>query len=75
MKTPKDLASRMDGQKANPVIRETMRISRTEVQRRLKLVFREYPTASYLTEIEAMRELADGTVQLTVKRKSRPISG
>jgi hypothetical protein len=73
MKTPRDLVNRIAGQKANYVIRETMRLPRNEVRRRLQLLFREYPADSYLTEIEALRELADGTLKLTIKRSSRPI--
>jgi predicted transcriptional regulator with HTH domain len=51
-----------------------MDLPRTEVRRRVRQLFRQYPRASYLTEIDVLRELSDSTVQLLVKRRSKPIS-
>jgi hypothetical protein len=72
MKTPRDLADTLSRKKTG-IIRETLRIPQAAARRRAKQLFEEFPSATYLTEIEAWRTSPGGTVELTVKRLEAPI--
>ena len=74
MKTPRDLADAMKDGKAGELIRETVRLPSAEARKRAKQLFEEFPSASYLTEIEAWRESrGGGQVEFTFKRLESPI--
>jgi hypothetical protein len=68
MKTPRDLADGIKSRKVDDVLRATFLLSRSEARRRAKQLFEEFPSAAYMTEIEAWRELPGGVVELTIKR-------
>jgi hypothetical protein len=50
-----------------------LRIPQAAARRRAKQLFEEFPSATYLTEIEAWRTSPGSTVELTVKRLEAPI--
>jgi hypothetical protein len=74
MKTPHDLADAMNGRRTGDLIRETLRLPRAEARKRAKRLFEEFPSASYLTEIESWQEpRGSGDVEFTFKRLENPI--
>jgi hypothetical protein len=48
--------------------RETFTLSREEARETAKTWFERFPKAAYMTEIESWRELADGTIEFTIRR-------
>ena len=70
MKTPHRPADSVKSGKLDGVLRETYRLPRPEARRRIKRVFKNYPTGTYLTEIESWDELPGGFVELTIKRRA-----
>ncbi len=48
--------------------RETFRLPREEARATAKTWFERFPKAAYMTEIESWRELADGTIEFTMRR-------
>jgi len=74
MKTPHDLADAIKGQNTGQLIRQTLRLPRAEARKRAKQLFEEFPSASYLTEIESWQEpRGSGQVEFTFKRLENPI--
>lgn len=73
MKTPRDLANEMKSRKTGKVIRETWIVPHAEARKRAKQVFEEFPSSTYLTEIDSWRICRGGSVELTVKRLDTPI--
>jgi hypothetical protein len=74
MKTPHDLADAIKGRNAGQLIRQTLRLPRSEARKRAKQLFEEFPSASYLTEIESWQEPGgSGQVEFTFKRLENPI--
>ena len=68
-KTPRDLANKMKFREtAAGFCRETFRVPRSEARRRAKQLFRQFPSATYMTEIETWRELPDDVIEFTMKR-------
>ena len=64
----------MKSRGAGDLIRETLRLSRAEARKRAKQLFEEFPSASYLTEIESWQEpRGTGQVEFTFKRLEHPI--
>jgi len=70
MKTPRDLADSIKSDGLNGFMREKIRLPRSETRRRIQGVFKDFPSASYLTEIENIQELPGGFVELTIKRRA-----
>jgi hypothetical protein len=76
MKKPRDVADAIRSrQEENDIVRETIRIPRLQARKRAKQVFRQFPTATYLTEIETWKILRNSDVELTVKRLRYPMEG
>ena len=74
MKTPRDLADAMKDRNGGDLIRQTLRLPRAEARKRAKQLFEEFPSASYLTEIESWLEpRGSGQVEFTFKRRENPI--
>ena len=74
MKTPRDLADAIRGRNTGQLIRQTMRLPRAEARKRAKQLFEEFPSASYLTEIESWQEpRGGGQVEFTFKRLENSI--
>ncbi len=48
--------------------RETFTLPRDEARETAKTWFDRFPKAAYMTEIESWRELADGTIEFTIRR-------
>lgn len=69
MKTPHQLADSMKSRRAGGILRETLCLPRREARRRIQRLFQDFPSATYLTEIENCRELPGGFVELTIKRR------
>jgi hypothetical protein len=75
-KTPSDLARRLGeraGRRAQAGAgggwrRETYTLPRAEARDKARERFAKYPKAAYMTEIEFWRELADGTIEFTIRR-------
>jgi hypothetical protein len=68
MNTPRDLADGIKSRKVDDVLRATFLLSRSEARRRAKQLFRQFPSATYMTEIETWRELPDDVIEFTMKR-------
>jgi hypothetical protein len=74
MKTPRDLADTIKGRNSGQLIRQTLRLPRAEARKRAKQLFDEFPSATYLTEIESWQEArGSGQVEFTFKRLENPI--
>jgi hypothetical protein len=67
-KTPRDLATEMKLREPDGFCHETFRVPRSEARRRAKQLFRQFPSATYMTEIETWRELPDDVIEFTMKR-------
>ena len=73
MKSPRDLAEGMKIRKSEDAFfRETVRLPRSEARRRAKQLFSEFPSATYMTEIETWRE-SEGIVEFQMKRLNDPL--
>ncbi len=48
--------------------RETFALTREAAREKAREVFRRYPKAAYMTEIEHWRELPDGRIEFTMRR-------
>jgi hypothetical protein len=73
MKSPRDLAEGMKIRKSDDgFFRETFRLPRSEARRRAKRLFSEFPSATYMTEIETWRE-SEGIVECQIKRLNDPL--
>ena len=48
--------------------RETFTLPRDEARATARTWFERFPKAAYMTEIESWRELADGTIEFTMRR-------
>ena len=48
--------------------RETFALPRDEARALARSWFERFPKAAYMTEIESWRELADGTIEFTMRR-------
>jgi hypothetical protein len=70
MKTPHQLADSIKRSWINGVVRETFRLPRSETRRRIQGLFKDFPSATHLTEIESIDELPGGFVELTIKRRA-----
>ncbi len=70
MKTPHQLAGSMKSSRLGGVLRETFCLPRPEARRRIQRLFQDFPSGTYLTEIENCRELPGGFVEFTIKRRA-----
>jgi len=59
----RDLAARPAGFR-----RDTFALPRAAAREKAREMFRRFPKAAYLTEIEAWRELPDGRIEFTMRR-------
>ena len=73
MKKPDNLANATEGPDAGKVIRETWIAPRAEARKRVKWLFEQFPSRTYLTEIESWRSCPGGSVEVIVKRLDIPI--
>ena len=75
MKTPRDLADRMDERnKAPNIVRQRRRSPPWEARKLAKKLFEDFPSSTYLTEIESWRLCSGGTlVEWTFKRLEYPV--
>ena len=48
--------------------RETFALPREAAREKAREMFRRFPRAAYMTEIEFWRELADGRIEFTIRR-------
>jgi len=48
--------------------RETFALPREAAREKAREMFRRFPKAAYMTEIESWRELADGRIEFTMRR-------
>jgi hypothetical protein len=55
------------------IVRETWIAPRAEAQKRVKQLFEQFPSGTYLTEIESWRSCRGGSVEVIVKRLDIPI--
>jgi hypothetical protein len=75
-RTPSDLARRSaDALRRRPrgkpddgYRRETFALEREAARAQARAMFRRYPKAAYMTEIEHWRELPDGRIEFTMRR-------
>jgi hypothetical protein len=75
-RTPSDLARRSAGAlrrrpRGRPddgFKRETFALERAAARAQARELFRRYPKAAYMTEIEHWRELPDGRIEFTMRR-------
>ena len=75
-RTPSDLARRSAdalrrrprGQSDDGFKRETFALEREAARAQARAMFRRYPKAAYMTEIEHWRELPDGRIEFTMRR-------
>src|SRR5262249_52270194 len=76
MKAPRDLADRMGGgqSSANRIVRETRKTPPWEARKPAKRVFEDFPSSTYLPEIESGGVSWGGTlVEGTTKRWEYPV--
>ncbi len=73
-KTPADVARRLGARSARRGAeavgwrRETFVLPRPEARDKAREWFDRFPKAAYMTEIEFWRELADGSIEFTIRR-------
>lgn len=48
--------------------RETFALPRQAAREKARELFRRFPKAAYMTEIESWRELSDGRIEFTMRR-------
>ena len=72
---PQDLAGRLARAgrqakltRADGYRRETFALPREAARAKAREMFRRYPKAAYMTEIESWRELPDGAIEFTMRR-------
>ena len=68
--TPHQLADSMKSSKLGGVLRETFCLPRPDARRRIQRLFKDFPSATYLTEIENCLELPGEFVEVTIKRRA-----
>jgi hypothetical protein len=52
----------------DPFRRETFALPRESAREKARELFRRFPKAAYMTEIESWRELPDGRIEFTMRR-------
>ncbi len=74
-KGPSDLASRLERRRgraklarASTYRRETFSLPREAAREKAREMFRRYPKAAYMTEIESWRELPGDRIEFTMRR-------
>jgi hypothetical protein len=72
MKSPRDLSERSRSSGTDKFLRESFRLPLWEARSRAKQLFEQYPSAVYMTEIEAWSEKW-GVVHFKTKRLNEPI--
>ena len=72
---PKDLARKLGQGSARRKLarvdsyrRETFALPREAAREKAREMFRRFPKAAYMTEIESWRELPDGAIEFTMRR-------
>lgn len=70
---PADLAGRAAqrlarGKREGAFRRETFALPREAAREKAREMFRRFPKAAYMTEIEFWRELPDGRIEFTMRR-------
>jgi hypothetical protein len=72
---PKDLAARLARGRARAKLarasgyrRETFSLPRAAAREKAREMFRRYPKAAYMTEIESWRELPGDRIEFTMRR-------
>jgi hypothetical protein len=71
---PQDIARRLAQTSARRKLardsfrRETFALPREAARAKAREMFRRYPKAAYMTEIESWRELPDGEIEFTMRR-------
>jgi hypothetical protein len=75
IRRPADLAGRAAqrlargvGDRAEGFRRETFALPREAARAKARDMFRRFPKAAYMTEIESWRELPDGRIEFTMRR-------
>jgi hypothetical protein len=78
MRSPSDLAKRSAQALANQALanrsrtdafrRDTFALPRDAAREKARDLFKRFPKAAYMTEIEAWRELPDGRIEFTMRR-------
>jgi hypothetical protein len=75
IRRPADLAGRAaqrlargTAQRAEGFRRDTFALPREAARTKARELFRRYPKAAYMTEIESWRELPDGRIEFTMRR-------
>ena len=54
--------------RADSYRRETFALPREAARAKAREMFRRFPKAAYMTEIESWRELPDGAIEFTMRR-------
>ncbi len=71
-RTPADVAARaaqaLRERRADGFRRETFALPREQARQKARELFRRFPKAAYMTEIESWRELSDGRIEFTMRR-------
>lgn len=70
-RTPRDLARRAAAareHRADAFRRATFTLEREAAREKARALFRRYPKAAYMTEIESWHELPDGRITFTMRR-------
>jgi hypothetical protein len=70
---PRDLARRTADalarrKRADAFRRDTFALPREAAREKARELFRRFPKAAYMTEIETWRELPDGRIEFTMRR-------
>ena len=74
MKTPRDLADRGGQSSTNRIFREARKTPHWEARKLAKKAFEDFPSSTYLTEIESWRVSSGGTfVEWTIKLLEYPV--
>ena len=73
MKKPADLAQRMQARRAKRRLddgfrRETFTLPREQARAKAAELFRAFPKAAYMTEVESWRALPNGDIEFTMRR-------
>jgi hypothetical protein len=73
IRRPADVASRVAGRLARRdrgigFRRDTFALPRQAAREKARELFRRFPKAAYMTEIESWRELPDGRIEFTMRR-------
>jgi hypothetical protein len=70
---PADIASRAAARlarrdRSEGFRRDTFALPRAAAREKARELFRRFPKAAYMTEIESWRELPDGRIEFTIRR-------